>query len=242
MTEELKETKKSTTTRKPKTAKKVDEPVGNDLQAQMQQMMQMMAQQQQMFMTMMQGMAQTATSISTEVEVATPKKTKVKKSSQTKTSKRITKQSLRRTLKDTEIYLINNTVGSLSYSGKNEDYIWDEPGESVPVSIHDLLSMNENFLKCVMLDEEENEPEVLEAIIEGLELQEYEHLFILNELEDDVNGVSIERVAGIVSTTEGKGLISDIAIMIQNKIENGELTNTKAIKEYEKILHKNFKK
>lgn len=93
-----------------------------------------------------------------------------------------------------------------------------------------------------MLDEEENEPEVLEAIIEGLELQEYEHLFILNELEDDVNGVSIERVAGIVSTTEGKGLISDIAIMIQNKIENGELTNTKIIKEYEKILHKNFKK
>ena len=79
--------------------------------------------------------------------------------------------------------------------------------------------MNENFLKCVMLDEEENEPEVLEAIIEGLELQEYEHLFILNELEDDVNSVSIERVAGIVSTTEGKGLISDIAIVIQNKIE-----------------------
>ena len=105
--------------------------------------------------------------------------------------------------------------------------------------------MNDFFLQTckLTLDEYENEPEVLDDIIQCLELQEaYDYLYLLNDLDEDVENVSPKRVKEIINSENGRNLRSDIATLVQQKIEKEELTNGKLIKQYEEILHMNFKK
>lgn len=235
---EEKEVKK-TSARKPRATKaEVQEP---SMEEQMQQMMQMMAQQQQMFAMMMQNMqSQTMTPMtSTSIE---PKSQKVRPAKRQETGK-ITKQALRRKYKDTEIFLVNVTTGSVGYAGKHEFYSWDQPEESIPVSIDDLLGMPETFLKTpiLVLDEYENEPETLDDVIQCLGLQSsYDYLYLLNDLDADIESVDISRIQTAIDNNSG--LRQDIAAIIQQKIEKDELTNSKLIKSYEKILKMNFKK
>ena len=244
--EEQKEVKKPSTARKPKTPKQVAEPVENDLQAQMKMMMDMMAQQQQMFMVMMQQMQQPKEQVEEvkEVKEEEPKKQKIRPAKR-KTDGRVTKQQLRRKYKDVEIYLINVTTGTVGYQGKHEYYSWDDTGESVPVAIDDLIAMDDFFLQTskLTLDEYENEPDVLDDIIQGLDLQEaYDYLYLLNDLDEDIENVSQRRVKEILNSEKGRSLRSDIGTLIQRKIEKDELTNGKLIKQYEEILSMNFKK
>lgn len=241
--EEQKEVKKSSTARKPKTPKQVVEPVENDLQAQMKMMMDMMAQQQQMFAMMMQQMQQPKEQVE-EVKEEEPKKQKVRPAKR-KTDGRVTKQQLRRKYKETDIYLVNVTTGAVGYQGKREYYSWNDNGESVPVAIDDLIAMDGFFLQTckLTLDEYENEPEVLDDIIQCLELQgAYDYLYLLNDLDEDVENVSPRRVKEILNSEKGRSLRSDIGTLIQRKIEKDELTNSKLIKQYEEILSMNFKK
>ena len=242
---EEKEVKK-TTTRKPRTPKsEVQESSEPSIQDQMNAMMQMMAQQQQMFAMMMQQMQQPKGVVEKEEDVKEePKQQKVRPAKREKTGK-VTKQQLRRKYKDVEIYLINVTTGTVGYQGKHEYYSWDDTGESIPVAIDDLIAMNDFFLQTcrLTLDEYENEPEVLDDIIQCLELQEaYDYLYLLNDLDEDIENVSPKRVKQIVNSENGRSLRADIAALVQQKIEKEELTNGKLIKQYEEILHMNFKK
>lgn len=242
---EEKEVKK-TTTRKPRTPKtEVQESVEPSIQDQMNAMMQMMAQQQQMFAMMMQQMQQPKGVVEKDEDVKEePKQQKVRPAKRENTGK-VTKQQLRRKYKDVEIYLINVTTGTVGYQGKHEYYSWDDTGESIPVAIDDLIAMNDYFLQTckLTLDEYENEPEVLDDIIQCLELQEaYDYLYLLNDLDEDIENVSPKRVKQIVNSENGRSLRADIATLVQQKIEKEELTNGKLIKQYEEILHMNFKK
>ena len=242
---EEKEVKK-TTTRKPRTPKQeVQESSEPSIQDQMNAMMQMMAQQQQMFAMMMQQMQQPKGVVKQEEDAKEePKQQKVRPAKREKTGK-VTKQQLRRKYKDVEIYLINVTTGTVGYQGKHEYYAWDDTGESIPVAIDDLIAMNDFFLQTckLTLDEYENEPEVLDDIIQCLELQEaYDYLYLLNDLDEDIENVSPKRVKQIVNSENGRSLRADIAALVQQKIEKEELTNGKLIKQYEEILHMNFKK
>ena len=242
---EEKEVKK-TTTRKPRTPKQeVQESVEPSIQDQMNAMMQMMAQQQQMFAMMMQQMQQPKGVVEKDENAKEePKQQKVRPAKREKTGK-VTKQQLRRKYKDVEIYLINVTTGTVGYQGKHEYYSWDDTGESIPVAIDDLIAMNDFFLQTckLTLDEYENEPEVLDDIIQCLELQEaYDYLYLLNDLDEDIENVSPKRVKEIVNSENGRSLRADIATLVQQKIEKEELTNGKLIKQYEEILHMNFKK
>ena len=242
---EEKEVKK-TTTRKPRTPKtEVQESSEPSIQDQMNAMMQMMAQQQQMFAMMMQQMQQPKGVVEKDEDVKEePKQQKVRPAKREKTGK-VTKQQLRRKYKDVEIYLINVTTGTVGYQGKHEYYAWDDTGESIPVAIDDLIAMNDYFLQTckLTLDEYENEPEVLDDIIQCLELQEaYDYLYLLNDLDEDIENVSPKRVKQIVNSENGRSLRADIAALVQQKIEKEELTNGKLIKQYEEILHMNFKK
>ena len=237
---------KKTTTRKPRTPKtEVQESSEPSIQDQMNAMMQMMAQQQQMFAMMMQQMQQPKGVVKQEEDVKEePKQQKVRPAKREKTGK-VTKQQLRRKYKDVEIYLINVTTGTVGYQGKHEYYAWDDTGESIPVAIDDLIAMNDFFLQTckLTLDEYENEPEVLDDIIQCLELQEaYDYLYLLNDLDEDIENVSPKRVKQIVNSENGRSLRADIAALVQQKIEKEELTNGKLIKQYEEILHMNFKK
>ena len=242
---EEKEVKK-TTTRKPRTPKtEVQESVEPSIQDQMNAMMQMMTQQQQMFAMMLQQMQQPKGVVEKDEDVKEePKQQKVRPAKREKTGK-VTKQQLRRKYKDVEIYLINVTTGTVGYQGKHEYYAWDDTGESIPVAIDDLIAMNDYFLQTckLTLDEYENEPEVLDDIIQCLELQEaYDYLYLLNDLDEGIENVSPKRVKQIVNSENGRSLRADIATLVQQKIEKEELTNGKLIKQYEEILHMNFKK
>ena len=237
---------KKTTTRKPRTPKQeVQESSEPSIQDQMNAMMQMMAQQQQMFAMMMQQMQQPKGVVEKSEDVKEePKRQKVRPAKREKTGK-VTKQQLRRKYKDVEIYLINVTTGTVGYQGKHEYYAWDDTGESIPVAIDDLIAMNDFFLQTckLTLDEYENEPEVLDDIIQCLELQEaYDYLYLLNDLDEDIENVSPKRVKQIVNSENGRSLRADIATLVQQKIEKEELTNGKLIKQYEEILSMNFKK
>ena len=242
---EEKEVKK-TTTRKPRTPKtEVQESSEPSIQDQMNAMMQMMAQQQQMFAMMMQQMQQPKGVVEKDEDVKEePKQQKVRPAKREKTGK-VTKQQLRRKYKDVDIYLINVTTGTVGYQGKHEYYSWEDNGESIPVTIDDLIGMNDFFLQTckLTLDEYENEPEMLDDIIQCLELQEaYDYLYLLNDLDEDVEKVSPKRVKEIISSEKGRSLRADIATLVQQKIEKEELTNNKLIKQYEEILSMNFKK
>lgn len=242
---EEKEVKK-TTTRKPRTPKaEVQESVEPSVQDQMNAMMQMMAQQQQMFAMMMQQMQQPKGVVEKDEDVKEePKQQKVRPAKREKTGK-VTKQQLRRKYKDVDIYLINVTTGTVGYRGKHEYYSWDDTGESIPVAIDDLIAMNDFFLQTckLTLDEYENEPEMLDDIIQCLELQEaYDYLYLLNDLDEDIENVSPKRVKEVVNSEKGRSLRADISTLVQQKIEKEELTNGKLIKQYEEILSMNFKK
>ena len=241
--EENKETKK-TSPRKPRTTKPKEEEQQLDLQAQMAAMMQMMMQQQQQIMELM-AKQQEVEEVKKEEPQQEKKQCRVRPAEKTNISGKITKQQLRRKYKETDIYMTNVTNMIITYQGKKEFYKWEQKDECIPITIDDLLAMSESYLfsPWLVLDDYENEPEVLDDIIECLGLEPmYEHLYLLNDIEENINKVDTERVKQIISSPRGQGLIVEISGIVQGKILDGTLTNMKVIKEYEKILHKNFKK
>ena len=241
--EENKEVKK-TAPRKPRTTKPKEEEQQLDLQAQMAAMMQMMMQQQQQIMELM-ARQQEVEEVKEEEPQQEKKHCRVRPSERTNISGKVTKQQLRRKYKETDIYLTSVTNMIVTFKGKKEMYKWEQKDECIPITIDDLLFMNEAYLFApwLVLDDYENEPEVLDDIIECLGLESmYEHLYLLNDIEENINKVDTQRVKQIISTARGQGLIIEISGIVQGKILDGTLTNMKVIKEYEKILHKNFKK
>ncbi len=236
MAEENKEPVKKPTQRKSQPKPKVEEPTVdmNAMALQMQQMMQLMAQQQEMIMKLQQQNQQKE-----EIEevVEEPKKeSKVKKATQE--NKGLTKQGLRRKYKNTDIYLASVFHGSVSFSGRNDTYSWSSYGDVQPITIADLLEMSRfpKFLETpwLVLDDYENDEEVLEDIISCLGLEKmYRRLYILQELEENINKVDMKELEQILKETPS--LKIDVCTIAQNKIQSGELENYRLISEFEKL-------
>ena len=236
MAEENKESVKKPTQRKAQSKPKVEEPTVdmNAMALQMQQMMQIMAQQQEMIMKLQQQNQQKE-----EIEevVEEPKKeSKVRKATQE--DRGLTKQGLRRKYKNTDIYLTSVFHGSISFNGRNDSYSWSSYGDVQPITVADLLEMSRfpKYLETpwLVLDDYENNEEVLEDVIACLGLEKmYRRLYILQELEENINKVDMKELEQILRETPA--LKIDVCTIAQNKIQSGELENYRLISEFEKL-------
>ena len=235
------ETKKTTTARKPKAKPEQKEEVVdmNAMAQQMQQMMQIMAQQQQMIMQLQQNQP----SKEEVEEEPTKKKSRVRITE--KASKGLTKQGLRRKYKDTDIYLTSVFTGSVAFEGKNDTYLWSNYGDVQSVTVGDLIDMSryDKYLLTpwLVLDDYENDEEVLDDVITCLGLERmYRRLYILQELEDDINAVDMNELSNILQ--ENPELKIDVCVIAQNKIDSEELENYRLISEFEKLIGRTLNK
>lgn len=235
------ETKKTTTARKPKAKPEQKEEVVdmNAMAQQMQQMMQIMAQQQQMIMQLQQNQP----SKEEVEEEPTKKKSRVRITE--KASKGLTKQGLRRKYKDTDIYLTSVFTGSVAFEGKNDTYVWSNYGDVQSVTIGDLIDMSryDKYLLTpwLVLDDYENDEELLDDVITCLGLERmYRRLYILQELEDDINAVDMNELSDILQ--ENPELKIDVCVIAQNKIDSEELENYRLISEFEKLIGRTLNK
>ena len=174
-----------------------------------------------------------------------PKQTRVNRG--TIVDKGLTKQGLRRKYKNTDIFVQNAIVGSVCYSGKNDMYEWDSKGEVVAMAIDDVIAMPDSYLHnpWLVLDDYENDEEVLDDIIQCLGLEDiYRRLYILTELDEDINSVDMREFERLVneSRAEGGTLALDATAIIQNKIDKGILDSNSKIDKFEKILGRSFNK
>lgn len=174
-----------------------------------------------------------------------PKQTRVNRG--TIVDKGLTKQGLRRKYKNTDIFVQNAIVGSVCYSGKNDVYEWDSKGEVVAMTIDDVIAMPDSYLHnpWLVLDDYENDEEVLDDIIQCLGLEDiYRRLYILTELDEDINSVDMREFERLVneSRAEGGTLALDATAIIQNKIDKGVLDSNSRIDKFEKILGRSFNK
>lgn len=174
-----------------------------------------------------------------------PKQARVNKG--TVVDRGITKQGLRRKYKNKDIYVQSAIVGSVCYSGKNDTYEWDNKGEVVPMAIEDIVAMPDCYLHnpWLVLDDYENDEEVLDDIIQCLGLEDiYRRLYILTELDEDINSVDMKEFERLVkeSKAEGGTLALDATAIVQDKINKGILDSNSKIDKFEKILGRSFNK
>ena len=200
----------------------------------------LIAQQQAMIEKLM-GIKQQA-EVEEEVEV---KKTRVNKG--TVNEKGITKQGLRRKYKNKDIYVQSAIVGSVCYDGKNDVYEWYEKGEVVPMAIEDVIAMPDCYLHnpWLILDDYENDEEVLDDIISCLGLDNiYRRLYILTDLDEDINSVDMKEFERLVEESRAMGgtLALDATAIVQDKINRGILDSNSKIEKFEKILGRSFNK
>ena len=200
----------------------------------------MIAQQQAMIEKLM-GIKQQA-EVEEEVEV---KKTRVNKG--TVVDRGITKQGLRRKYKNKDVYVQSAIVGSVCYNGKNDVYEWYEKGEVVAMSIEDIIAMPDCYLHnpWLVLDDYENDEEVLDDIISCLGLDNiYRRLYILTDLDEDINSVDMKEFERLVEESKAMGgtLALDATAIVQDKINRGILDSNSKIEKFEKILGRSFNK
>ena len=200
----------------------------------------LIAQQQAMIEKLM-GIKQQA-EVEEEVEV---KKTRVNKG--TVVDRGITKQGLRRKYKNKDIYVQSAIVGSVCYDGKNDVYEWYEKGEVVAMSIEDIIAMPDCYLHnpWLVLDDYENDEEVLDDIISCLGLDNiYRRLYILTDLDEDINSVDMKEFERLVEESKAMGgtLALDATAIVQDKINRGILDSNSKIEKFEKILGRSFNK
>ena len=174
-----------------------------------------------------------------------PKQTRVNKG--TVVDRGITKQGLRRKYKNKDVYVQSAIVGSVCYNGKNDIYEWGSKGEVVPMTIEDVIAMPDSYLHnpWLVLDDYENDEEMLDDIIQCLGLEDiYRRLYILTELDEDINSVDMREFERLVneSRAEGGTLALDATAIIQNKIDKGILDSNSKIDKFEKILGRSFNK
>ena len=174
-----------------------------------------------------------------------PKQARVNKG--TVVDRGITKQGLRRKYKNKDIYVQSAIVGTVCYNGKNDVYEWDNKGEVVPMAIEDIVAMPDSYLHnpWLVLDDYENDEEVLDDIIQCLGLEDiYRRLYILTELDEDINSVDMKEFERLVneSRAEGGTLALDATAIVQDKINKGILDSNSKIDKFEKILGRSFNK
>ena len=111
------------------------------------------------------------------------------------------KQDLRRKYKNTDIYLTNVSQGEVMYQGKNNLYHWENNGDTEVINIDDVINMPKSFLHCpwLVIDEYENDEELVEDLITVLKLESvYEYIYILQDMDEDINDVDIDDIKKMV--------------------------------------------
>ena len=174
-----------------------------------------------------------------------PKQARVNKG--TVVDRGITKQGLRRKYKNKDVYVQSAIVGSVCYNGKNDVYEWYEKGEVVAMSIEDIIAMPDCYLHnpWLVLDDYENDEEVLDDIISCLGLDNiYRRLYILTDLDEDINSVDMKEFERLVEESKAMGgtLALDATAIVQDKINRGILDSNSKIEKFEKILGRSFNK
>ena len=174
-----------------------------------------------------------------------PKQSRVNKG--TVVNRGITKQGLRRKYKNKDIYVQSAIVGSVCYNGKNDVYEWDNKGEVVAMAIEDIVAMPDSYLHnpWLVLDDYENDEEVLDDIISCLGLDNiYRRLYILTDLDEDINSVDMKEFERLVEESKAMGgtLALDATAIVQDKINRGILDSNSKIEKFEKILGRSFNK
>lgn len=237
---ETKKTTKKTTksTAKSKTAKPkeveqvIEQPTVE--QPQMQFSPEMFAMFQQ-FMAMQQAQMQPVTE---------PTETRVRKTSGK--TKAVTKAQLRRKYANTDVYLAHVVPGSSTYTSRTGyTYTWEYIGDIQAVPVADVLNMPDVWLHSpwLAIDEEENDEELIDDLVTCLRLESiYEHLYILSDVENNINEVDLTKVKEVLAKTKDSTLVKDMKTIVQDKITKGELTNFHMITDFEKILKCKFKK
>ncbi len=240
MAEETKKTttrKTSTSTKKTTKKEETTPVVENDLQAQMQQMMAMMMAQQQQLMELMNK--------TNDVEQQVVQDEKPRKTKRERKDKGMNKQDLRRKYKNTDIYLTNVSQGEVMYQGKNNLYHWENNGDTEVINIDDVINMPKSFLHCpwLVIDEYENDEELVEDLITVLKLESvYEYIYILQDMDEDINDVDIDDIKKMVNLSKKRGedLTMDIVVLVERKIRSKELTNYHKIAELGELLGRKF--
>ena len=85
--------------------------------------------------------------------------------------------------------------------------------------------------------------EMVDDIINALALEDvYEYVYILQELDEDINSVGVDEIEHAINLSRKHGfdISVDIAILVERKIRQKELTNYHTIAELSKILGRNF--
>lgn len=225
-------TEKATTKTTSKSTKK-DEEIA--------ELKELLAQQQAMIEQLMNS--KSAPKEATLEEV--PNTTRINKG--TVINRGLTKQGLRRKYRNIDIYVQSAIVGTVCYNGKDDVYEWYEKGEVVPMTIDDIIGMPEPYLHnpWLVLDDYENNEEVLDDIISCLGLEDnYRKLYILTELDENINSINMQEFAQLVeeSKQEGGTLAFDATAIVQSKIDKGVLDSNAKIEKFEQILGRSFNK
>lgn len=238
--EEIKKTtpKKRTTTTK---AKVEEQPKTDPMVEQMQQMMAMMMAQQQQLMELMARTQQ----IENQVEEVEEEQPKPKKAKRERKDDKMNKQDLRRKYKDVDIYVTNVSQGMVIYKGRNTSYEWEHTGDIEIMTIDDIVNMPKSYLHApwLCLDGYENEAELIDDIVDVLGLSSvYEYIYTLQDMEDNINKVKIEKIKRAVELSKKNGydITMDMVVLVQRKIREGELTNYVLIGQLSELLGRKF--
>ena len=115
------------------------------------------------------------------------------------------------------------------------------------MEFEDVIAMPDSYLHnpWLVLDDYENDEEMLDDIIQCLGLEDiYRRLYILTELDEDINSVDRREFERLVneSKAEGGTLALDATAIVQDKINKGILDSNSKIDKFEKILGRSFNK
>ena len=114
-------------------------------------------------------------------------------------------------------------------------------------AIEDIIAMPDCYLHnpWLVLDDYENDEEVLDDIISCLGLDNiYRRLYILTDLDEDINSVDMKEFERLVEESKAMGgtLALDATAIVQDKIDRGILDSNSKIEKFEKILGRSFNK
>ena len=115
------------------------------------------------------------------------------------------------------------------------------------MAIEDIIAMPDCYLHnpWLILDDYENDEEVLDDIISCLGLDNiYRRLYILTDLDEDINSVDMKEFERLVEESRAMGgtLALDATAIVQDKINRGILDSNSKIEKFEKILGRSFNK
>lgn len=159
-----------------------------------------------------------------------------------KKPKKITRKYLREKYAGETIELMNVTNGVVCYkTEKHDKFVWNHYGDVNDLTIDDILSMPEEFLKTPWLVIIDNED--YEDLIIGLGLKNNSNIIELMEISENVEELSdyeFEDFCKELSKQKNYQLFDNISSKVQKQITKGELKDYIKIARLEKVMNKVF--